>query len=46
MMQAERSVLVIDDEPAIRWALQAHLRHDGWRVETASTVAEALKLDG
>lgn len=45
MMQAERSVLVIDDEPAIRWALQAHLRHDGWRVETASTVAEALKLN-
>ncbi len=45
MMEMEtQSVLVIDDEPAIRWALRAHLRQDGWRVETASTVAEALEL--
>jgi DNA-binding NtrC family response regulator len=34
-------VLVVDDEPAIRMALAASFRNEGWRVETAADCAEA-----
>ena len=40
----ERSVLVVDDEPGIRLALQAHFRRTGWRVETAGGVQDALRM--
>jgi DNA-binding NtrC family response regulator len=37
-----RSVLVVDDEAAMRLALQASFQREGWLVETACGVAEAL----
>jgi two-component system response regulator AtoC len=41
MMQ---SVLVVDDELAMRAALEANFRRQGWRVRTAAGKAEALEL--
>jgi DNA-binding NtrC family response regulator len=41
-MDVNRSVLVVDDEAAMRLALEANFQRDGWHVETASGVAEAL----
>lgn len=38
----ERRVLVVDDELAIRAALQANFRRVGWKVECASGVGEAI----
>lgn len=41
------SVLVVDDEPGIRTALRASFLRYGWRVETASSVREAIaQLEG
>ena len=40
MTQAS-SVLVVDDEPGIRAALEANFTRRGWEVETASGVADA-----
>jgi DNA-binding NtrC family response regulator len=41
------SVMVVDDEPGIRTALQANFLRHGWRVETASCVREAIRnLEG
>lgn len=37
-------VLIADDEPGIRLALEANFTREGWRVETASGVREALQL--
>jgi DNA-binding NtrC family response regulator len=37
------SVLVVDDEPGMRTALQANFVHHGWTVEVASGVREALE---
>ena len=37
------SVLVVDDEPGIRMALRANFLRHGWRVETASSVREAIR---
>ena len=37
------SVLVVDDEPGIRTALRANFLRHGWRVETASSVREAIR---
>jgi two-component system nitrogen regulation response regulator GlnG len=36
-------ILVVDDEPSICWAFREFLTEDGHEVETASTVAEALR---
>ena len=36
------SVLVVDDEPLVRWALRERLTHDGCQVTEAGTVEEAL----
>ncbi len=36
------SVLVVDDEPGIRMALEANFLRNGWRVETACGVESAL----
>jgi len=36
-------VLVVDDEPAMRTALEASFAHNGWKVETASGTHEALE---
>jgi DNA-binding NtrC family response regulator len=36
------SVLIVDDEPAIRMALKADFQRDGWHVETATGASEAL----
>ena len=35
-------VLVVDDEAAMRTALEANFRRDGWAVDTASGATEAL----
>jgi len=40
---ASKSVLVVDDEPGMRLALQASFRRDGWYVETASGVDDAIR---
>jgi DNA-binding NtrC family response regulator len=40
---ATSSVLVVDDEPGIRTALRANFLRHGWRVETASSVREAVR---
>jgi DNA-binding NtrC family response regulator len=37
------SVLVVDDEPGMRTALQANFQRHGWRVETASGVRDAAR---
>ena len=36
-------VLVVDDEPAMRAALEASFSHNGWKVATASGTHEALE---
>jgi DNA-binding NtrC family response regulator len=36
-------VLVVDDEPAMRAALEASFSHNGWKVETASGTHEAVE---
>jgi DNA-binding NtrC family response regulator len=38
-----KSVLVVDDEPGMRMALQASFQRVGWRVETASGSSDALQ---
>ena len=41
--QTQVSVLVVDDEPAMRTALQAHFVRHGWNVRAASGVQEAMQ---
>jgi DNA-binding NtrC family response regulator len=41
--QALNSVLVVDDEPGMRTALQASFQRVGWHVETAAGSLEALR---
>lgn len=43
MNAIEKSVLVVDDEPGMRLALQANFQREGWRVETAGGVVEAVR---
>ena len=43
MSEDLNSVLVVDDEPGMRMALQASFQRVGWRVETASGSSEALR---
>jgi DNA-binding NtrC family response regulator len=38
------SVLVVDDEPGMRTALQANFQRHGWRVETATGVGDATRV--
>ncbi len=38
-----KSVLVVDDEPGMRAALAANFQRDGWAVETASGVTDAMR---
>jgi DNA-binding NtrC family response regulator len=47
-MNAEvtNSVLVVDDEVAMRLALQANFQRQGWHVETASGASEAIHKFG
>ena len=40
---SSKSVLVVDDEPGMRMALQANFQRDGWAVETAAGAAEAIR---
>jgi len=40
---AAQSVLVVDDEPGMRLALQANFQRQGWHVETACGTADALQ---
>ena len=40
--ELNRSVLLVDDEAAMRLALQASFQREGWFVETAAGVSEAL----
>jgi DNA-binding NtrC family response regulator len=45
--QTAKSVLLVDDEPAMRMALKTNFQRDGWIVETASGSTEAMrKLEG
>jgi DNA-binding NtrC family response regulator len=37
------TVLVVDDEPLIRWSLNERLSADGYRVVEAATAADALE---
>lgn len=46
MSQDLNSVLVVDDEPGMRMALQASFQRVGWRVETASGSSDALRKFG
>jgi DNA-binding NtrC family response regulator len=39
---ADRRVLVVDDEPMMREALEASLKRRGWKVETAAGAVEAM----
>jgi len=41
--EGNSSVLVVDDEPGMRTALQANFLRHGWRVETASGVRDAAR---
>jgi DNA-binding response OmpR family regulator len=43
-MSTKACILVVDDEPAWREFTQLILTNDGYRVETASALGEALKL--
>lgn len=43
MSSVTRSILVVDDEPGMRAGLAANLQRDGWSVETASGVGEAMR---
>ena len=38
------AVLVVDDEPLIRWSVSESLRDQGFEVETAPDAATALKI--
>jgi CheY-like chemotaxis protein len=38
------SVLVVDDEPGMRTALEANFQRHGWRVETATGVGDATRV--
>ena len=38
------SVLVVDDEPGMRTALEANFQRHGWRVETATGVGHATRV--
>lgn len=40
----EHALLIIDDEPPIRFALRRYFSSRGWSVDTAATVDEARKL--
>ncbi|MBI3476238.1 MAG: sigma-54-dependent Fis family transcriptional regulator [Acidobacteria bacterium] len=40
---ANKTVLLVDDEPAMRMALAANFERTGWTVETACGVTEALQ---
>lgn len=47
MAGKQKSVLIVDDEAAVRDLVQALLRHGGYQVEAAENAAEALtKLEG
>jgi DNA-binding response OmpR family regulator len=39
---AQRSLLVVEDDPTTRKALRKYFQFKGWEVRTASTVAEGL----
>ena len=41
--QTPKSVLVVDDEPAMRMALSTNFRREGWLVDVASGGTEALR---
>ncbi|MHC4066124.1 MAG: response regulator [Planctomycetota bacterium] len=41
---AKRTILIVDDEPMIRYVLRAHLADSGYAVLEAGTGAEALDL--
>jgi DNA-binding NtrC family response regulator len=38
------SVLVVDDEPGMRTALEANFQRHGWNVETATGVGHAMRV--
>lgn len=44
MVMARRCLLVVEDDPITRKALQRYFQIKGWEVRVASTVAEGLTL--
>jgi len=40
----EPTLLIVDDEPGIAASLMRHLRHDGYRILTASSAREGLEI--
>jgi DNA-binding response OmpR family regulator len=40
---AGANILVVDDDPALRWMITAYLQTEGYRVQTASNGARALE---
>jgi DNA-binding NtrC family response regulator len=45
-MRPAETVLLVDDEPGVRWALSRHLEAKGYRVHSGSNGEEALALLG
>jgi DNA-binding NtrC family response regulator len=43
MTHQPQSALIVDDEPAMRIALAANLRHQGWHTDSASGASEAIQ---
>jgi DNA-binding NtrC family response regulator len=43
MTHQPRSALIVDDEPAMRIALAANLRRQGWHTDSASGASEAIQ---
>lgn len=43
-MSEKASILIVDDEPDMCWALENMLRPDGYAVTTTTTGAQALEL--
>lgn len=39
-----QKILIVDDEKLIRWALEQHLRKEGFEVATAESAEKGLKL--
>jgi len=44
--RSERLILIVEDEPLVRWSLVTRLRNDGYSAEAVETGEEALAFFG